>query len=327
MNTMNILISLLQLILIPACSPLCVGVIRKIKARMQGRIGASVFQPYRDLLKFFQKDEVISFDASWISRFAPYLIFAVTVVLGASIPAVTALTLSLGGTEGEWITLFPLGDFLVIVYLLMLSTFLLALMGMDAGGGFGGFGASREMTMAALAEGGLVFSLLVVSLLSGTGNVMSMVENLKDFSLTESMPLFIAFMAFFIALLSENGRFPVDNPATHLELTMIHEAMLLEHSGKRLALLEWAAANKLFIFLSLGVTVFFPWGVPTIIEALNFGALFFGVFLFVAKILILLLAIAFIESTMAKFRIFRVPDLLVTSFVLSIIALVITLAF
>lgn len=288
---------------------------------MQNRVGAGIFQPYRNLWKLFQKDEVISEDASWIFRFSPYLIFALTLVIGSGVPFISlhAPDLLNGG-----ISFMPLGDFITLIYLFALATFFLALSGMDIGSGFGGFGSSREMTMAALAEGGLFFSLLAASVAAQTGNVFGMVENLQTLPLQSFSPLIIAFLAFFVALLAENSRFPVDNPATHLELTMIHEAMILEHSGKRLALMEWAAANKLFIFIALGVNIFFPWGVAL---SLDPGALFASLVFFAVKGGVLLLAIALIESLMAKFRIFRVPDLLFTSFVLGVIALTLIITF
>lgn len=321
---MEILIFLFQVLVIPSLAPLAVGVIRKVKARMQNRVGASIFQPYRDLWKLFHKDEVISEDASWIFRFTPYLIFAVTVVIGASVPVITTVAPSLFSDTAWGLSFLASGDFITIIYLFALATFFLALAGMDIGSGFGGFGSSREMTMAALAEGGLFFSLLVASVIAQTGNVLAMTESLQTIPFQSFIPLFVAFIAFFIALLAENSRFPVDNPATHLELTMIHEAMILEYSGKRLALIEWASWSKLLVFVALGANIFFPWGVATSFLPEMVGM---SVVWFVVKALGFLLAIAFIESTMAKFRIFRVPDLLFTSFVLSVIALAVTITF
>lgn len=321
---MEIFFFLLQILAIPLLAPLSVGVIRKCKARLQNRVGASVLQPYRDLWKLFHKDEVISEETSWIFRFTPYLIFAVTLVVAASVPVITTVAPSLWQDSVFSLSFLASGDFIVIIYLLALGTFFLALAGMDAGSGFGGFGSSREMTMAALAEGGLFFSLLVASVIAQTGNVLTMVESLQSVPVQSFIPLMIAFVAFFIALLAENSRFPVDNPATHLELTMIHEAMILEYSGKRLALIEWASWSKLMIFIALGANIFFPWGVATsfLPEMVGMSVLWFA-----GKALCFLFAIAFIESTMAKFRIFRVPDLLFTSFVLSVIALAVTITF
>lgn len=319
---MDILFLILQIIAVPALSPLLIGIIRRVKARLQGRVGADIIQPYRDLRKLFAKDEVISADASWITRFAPYLIFSITLLLGATVPLVTTVAPMIPGYPELMLT--ATGDFLVIVYLFALMTFFLALAGMDAGGGFGGFGSSREMMVSALAEAGLIFSLLPASFLAGTGHILDMVAQLSNLPVTTAFPLFVAFLAFAIALLAENSRFPVDNPATHLELTMIHEAMLLEYSGKRLALMEWASANKLMIFIALGANVFFPWGVA--FEFTSFQALLIPSLVFAAKALVLLVGIALIESLMAKFRIFRVPDLLFTSFVLGMIAVVLTVS-
>ena len=298
---------LLQILLIPTVSPLVVGVIRKMKARFQNREGASVFQPYFDIAKLFRKDEVLSEDASWIFRVAPFVVFGVTILIGWSVPI-----LFLGTTY------VPASDFLVIMYLFLLATFFLALAGLDTGSGFGGFGSSREMMVSALAEGGLLFSLLVPALATGTTNVTLMVEMIQKLSPTQFVPILVAFLSFFIAFLAENSRFPVDNPATHLELTMIHEAMILEYSGKRLALMEWAAMNKLLIFIALGGGIFFPWGVS---GHIGFGALLIALSAFALKTGLFALAVAGSESTIAKFRIFRVPDFLFTSLVLGMIAI------
>jgi formate hydrogenlyase subunit 4 len=297
----------LQAVLTPALSPLFVGIIRKLKAKLQGRNGAGIFQPYRDLWKLFHKDEVISWDASWIFRVAPYIVFAVTVVVGASIPL---FVVSLKG--------YGLGDLVSVVYLLALGTFFLALAGMDTGGAFGGFGSSREMTLAALTEGGLLFALLVASFLARSTNLFVIAGSVAPLFFVSFVPVLLAFSAFIIALLSETARFPFDNPATHLELTMVHEAMILEYSGKRLALMEWASANKLFIFLALGVNVFFPWGIastPTV------AAVSGAIIALLLKALIISAGIAVLESSIAKFRFFRLPDLLFASFLLSLIAL------
>jgi formate hydrogenlyase subunit 4 len=317
---MDTLFFLIQILSVPVLSPLLIGIIRKIKALMQNRVGADIWQPYRDLRKLFQKNEVISYEASFVTRFFPYLVFALTVLLGAAVPLVTALSpeLSLGG----WgvFSLAPVSDFIVIVYLFALATFLLVLIGMDQGSAFGGFGSSREMFISALAEGGLFFALLTVSIATQTGNVMDMVASgTSHLPLLTLLPLSIAFIGFFLVLLAENARFPFDNPATHLELTMIHEAMILDLSGKRLALMEWAAANKLMIFVALGANLFFPFGV-SMNAGLSF-ALLPALLIFALKVLLFALAIALIESLMAKFRIFRLPDLLFTSFILSVIAI------
>ncbi len=304
---MTILIWFIQIIFVSMFSPLVIGIIRKFKAKMQNRQGASIFQPYNDLWKLFHKDEVISKDASWIFLYAPYIVFTVTIIVGASIPLFASfLDNSLTS------------DILVIVYTLAIGTFFLALAGLDTGSAFGGFGSSREMTFSALAEGGLIFSLLTIALVAGTTNLME-ISNESLFTQSEYLlPIVLAFAGFFIVLLAETKRFPFDNPSTHLELTMIHEAMILEYSGKRLALMEWASANKLVIFIALGANLFFPIGLA---HDASLMAVSIGIGAFIVKIIIFCLAIAIIESSMAKFRIFRLPDLLVTAFILNVVAI------
>lgn len=304
---MRAFFDILQIVIVPLMSPLFIGVIKKLKAKFQNRRGASVFQPYLDLWKLFPKDEVISRDASWIFRMAPYIVFAATLAVGAIIPLFDLATFAA-----------PAGDLLSVIYILAIGTFFLALAGLDIGSAFGGFGSSREMTVSALAEGGLLFSFLVLALVAGSTNLFSIAGSILTADNLYLQPLVLAGIGFFIVLLAENGRFPFDNAATHLELTMIHEAMILEYSGRRLALMEWAAANKLFIFLSLGANLFFPWG---LMHTFSPGALAAAVVIFLLKIAALCFAIAFIESTIAKFRFFRLPDLLIVSFVLNIVAI------
>ena len=301
------LIWVLQGLLVPLLSPLCVGIIRKIKARLQNREGASIFQPYRDLWKLFHKDEVISKDASWIFRFAPFIVFSVTLIIGLNIPLFSS-----------FVNNAVFGDVLVIIYTLAVGTFFLALAGVDVGSAFGGFGSSREMTLAALGEGGFIFSLLTLSIISQTTNVFGISTHASFLSGQYLIPVLLAFAGFFIVLLAETSRFPFDNPATHLELTMIHEAMILEYSGKRLALMEWASSNKLVLFFALGANLFFPLGLASDVGAM---AVLFGVAMFLFKIIGFCVVVALIESGMAKFRFFRLPDLLIASFIFNAVAI------
>lgn len=310
---MEIIIFIIKLLFIPLISPLCIGVIRKIKAVMQNRQGASILQPYRDLMKLFSKDEVVPTSASWIFLVTPYLLFALTLVIASALPF-----LLLGNN------IFGINDFLVIIYLFMFFSFFLAMAGIDSGSSFGGFGSSREMTVLALTEGGLFFSILPIALLTQTTNISQMTDVLLGLSLVHFIPVIISFVAFFIALLAENSRIPFDNPATHLELTMIHEAMILEYSGKRLALIEWAAFNKLMIFVVIGVTLFFPWGTHT---ALTFVDVLFSILFMLIKVLVLVGVIALIESSIAKLRFFRLPDLLFTSFIVGVISLILVITY
>jgi len=304
---MSIFILVIQLIFIPAFSPLCVGIIRKIKAKLQNRQGANIFQPYRDIWKLLHKDEVLSRDASWIFRFTPYIVFAVTLVVGMSIPLFVPHVFG-----------FMTSDILFIVYTLAIGTFFMALAGMDTGSAFGGFGSSREMTISALAEGGFIFSLLTMALIVGSSNLFDITSFTRSVNSQYFLPTILAFCGFFIILLAETARFPFDNPATHLELTMIHEAMILEYSGKRLALMEWAASNKLLIFIALGANLFFPFGFPTNV---GFMALALGIFYFLMKMFLFCVAIAVLESSIAKFRFFRLPDLLLISFIFNVVAI------
>jgi formate hydrogenlyase subunit 4 len=298
---------IVQIVLAPALSPLCLGVVKKLKARLQNRQGASIFQPYQDLWKLLHKDEIVSRDASWIFRFAPYVIFSVTIIVGASIPLFAVFLNNIFTS-----------DFLMVIYTLSIGTFFLALAGIDTGSGFGGFGSSREMTIFALAEAGFIFSLLTVALVAHTTDLFT-IAGAGVFSMSRyTLPVILSFIGFFIVLLAETSRFPFDNPATHLELTMIHEAMILEYSGKRLALMEWASANKFFIFAALGANLFFPWGIA---QNVTVGAVALGTALLIIKILVFCIAIAVIESSMAKFRFFRLPDLLMVSFILSVAAI------
>ncbi|MDD2823258.1 MAG: NADH-quinone oxidoreductase subunit H [Candidatus Daviesbacteria bacterium] len=303
----TILFFIIQIILIPLISPFFIGLTRKVKARMQNRTGASPFQPYKDLWKLFHKDEVISVDASWIFKAAPYIIFSTTIIIGASIPLITTLT-----------TNSYMGDFLVIVYLIALGTFFLALAGLDTGGAFGGFASSREMVVSALTEGGLILSLLILALISHSTNLTTITSTISSLSYLNFAPVILAFLSFIISILAENNRYPFDNPATHLELTMIHEAMILEYSGKKLALMEWASANKYLIFIALGVNLFIPWGIAT---SLNWVTTLTALVIFLTKVSVFCILIATLESSIAKLRFFKLPSLLFTSLVFCIIAL------
>lgn len=305
----TILPGLIQLGIILFVSPLIVGVIRKIKALMQNRRGADVFQPYRNIFKQFQKEVVISSAASWITPAMPYILFSTTVSAALLVPT--------------FMIIFPfsgLGDILVIIYLLALGSFFLALAGLDQGSAFGGMGSSRHMTVASLAEPAMILSIFAIGTNSASANISQIISHgsISEFFLN---PLYIfSFLALFIVMLAEAGRIPVDNPATHLELTMIHEAMILDYSGRYLAFIEWASAVKLMLFLTLLGNIFFPVGIITSFTVL--GAIG-GIIIFIAKLLVLAAVIAIIESSMAKFRLFRVPDLLWIAFMLSLLGIII----
>ncbi len=247
----EIAIEILQLLIVAFGSPLLVGVIRKAKARLQGRRGAPIFQPYADIRKLFSKEVVVSENSSWLFRFTPYLL-ATTMLLAALIVPVLTTSAPLGF----------MGNIIALMYLFLLGTFFLALAGLDAGSAFGGMGSSREVAIAALAEPTVLIAIFGIALRAGTTSLDGIIIRFAaEPLLMLNAGHLLAFFAFFIVALAENGRLPVDNPATHLELTMIHEAMILEYSGRLLALVEWAAGMKLFLFLTLISNLFFPWGV------------------------------------------------------------------
>jgi len=289
-----------------ALAPLLVGFIRLVKARLQNRRGAPAWQPYFELSKLFGKEVVMSNNASWLFRFAPYVVFASAVAVTFLVPLI-AVALPFDGV----------GDLLVVVYLLLLGTFFLALAGLDPGTPFGGMGSSREMTVAAIAEPTIALAIFGLALGAGSTNLGRIVTQiLTNPGATINPSHLLAFGAMFVVTLAETGRLPVDNPSTHLELTMIHEAMILEYSGRYLALIEWAAALKLFIFLSLLANMFVPWGVAV---TLTPGALLIAVVALVGKLAVLGAIIAMVETRVAKLRLFRVPELLAVSFVLALL--------
>ena len=304
---MGYALALGQAALALALAPGLVGLIRWVKARLQNRRGAPAWQPYRELAKLFQKEVVVSQNASWLFRAAPFIVFASTAAVAFLVP-ILAVPLPFDGV----------GDLLVVVYLLLLGTFFLSLAGLDPGSPFGGMGASRGMTVAALAEPTVALAIFALALSAGSTNLGQIVARLLTAPETAVTPgHLLAFGALFIVTLAETGRLPVDNPATHLELTMIHEAMVLEYSGRYLALVEWAAATKLLIFFSLLGNLFVPWGVAV---TLTLPALALALASLLAKLAILAAAVAVFETRVAKLRLFRVPELLSVSFVLALLA-------
>ncbi len=302
----------LQMLVAVAIAPGIVGAIRWLKARLQGRLGATPWQPYFEIRKLFGKEVVVSNTASWIFRATPFVVFGTTVVVASLVPLVVA-------PAGRLVV----GDLFAAMYLLLLGTFFLALAGLDTGSAFGGMGASREMTVVALTEPTVALSIVALALNAGSTSFSQIVERtLANPAAALGPGHLMAFAALFIVTLAEAGRLPVDNPSTHLELTMIHEAMILEYSGPYLALVEWGAALKLTVFLTLAANLFMPWGIALSLSPL---ALFVGLVSVVVKLGILAVAIAVLETRVAKLRLFRVPELLSASFVLALLAVMSTL--
>jgi len=305
-----IILVVAQTIILLAVSPFIVGLIRKVKARLQVRRGASVFQPYADLAKLFRKQPVISTTTSWIFTATPYIVFASTLAAGLLVPVFVSRT--------------PLnfaGNIIALVYLLALGTFFLMLAGLDAGSAFGGMGSSREAIVASLTEPAMILSIFAIALTAGSTNMSTIVHKtaLLEGIVTDPSPHLMALAALFIVAIAETGRVPVDNPATHLELTMIHEAMILEYSGRYLALIEWAAGLKLVVFLTLIANVFAPWGIATSLEPTALGV---GLATYLVKVSGLAVLIGVLESMFAKLRLFRVTDLLGVAFILALLGLV-----
>jgi formate hydrogenlyase subunit 4 len=305
-----IILVVAQTIVLLGISPFLVGLIRKVKARLQCRRGAGVFQPYADLAKLFRKQPVISTTTSWIFPATPYILFASTLAAGLLVP-----------TFASQAPLSFAGNILALVYLLALGTFFLILAGLDAGSAFGGMGSSREAIVASLTEPAMILSIFAIALTSGSTNLSTIVHKtaLLQGITMDPTPHLMALAALFIVALAETGRVPVDNPATHLELTMIHEAMVLEYSGRYLALIEWSASLKLAVFLSLIANLFAPWGIATTLAP---AALGIGLMVYILKIAGVAVLIGVIECMFAKLRLFRVTELLCAAYILALLGLV-----
>src|SRR6516164_7006063 len=277
---------ILQTALLLALAPLVSGCIKNWKAKLQNRRGPRIWQPYLDLAKFLRKDMVISEHASWIFHAMPYVLFLSTLLAGLMMPLVSA---------AAPLSLF--GGVLAFVGLLALGRFFLALGGLDPASAFGGMGSSREMTISAIAEPALMLAIFTVAITARSTNLSQMLLVAQGPAFHWLNPAhLLAFAALFIVLLAETGRIPVDNPATHLELTMIHEAMVLEYSGRYLALIEWSASLKQFILMALLVNIFFPLGIATDLTA---PALAVSLAWFFAKLLALAGAVVLVETTNA----------------------------
>jgi formate hydrogenlyase subunit 4 len=300
----DVVLALMQVVIVAGGAPLLVGALRAMKARLGGRRGPRVLQPYADLAKLLRKDAVVSTTASWIFRVTPYVLFATMLMAALIVPVLLAR---------------PVLDFaglVLLMYLFVLGTFFLALAGLDTGSAFGGMGSSREVAVAALAEPTIMIAILALALRAETTNLGGIVERFaRDPLLAANPGHLLAFAALFIVMIAETGRLPVDNPATHLELTMIHEAMVLEYSGHYLALVEWAAAMKLFLFMALLANLFFPWGMPASAAPLGLAL---GLGVLVVKLAVTAAGLALVETAVAKLRLFRVPELLAGSFALAV---------
>ena len=290
----DLFLQAVQMALVVAVAPSVLGVTRKVKARLLRRIGPPVLQPYRDLWKLMHKEAVLAHNASWIYRAAPYLIFAATWVAAALVPSYAT------GLLFSWSA-----DLIAIVALLGTARFTLALAGMDVGTAFGGIGSSREMMIASLAEPAMLLIVFTVALVAGTTQLSAIATIFATGSVGLRVSLGLGLFAFLFVAVAENARIPIDNPATHLELTMVHEAMVLEYSGRHLAVIEAAAALKLVLYFSLIACLFVPFGIAG--PDAGIPAFGLGVLAYLAKLLGLAVLLPIGETSVAKMRVFRYP--------------------
>jgi formate hydrogenlyase subunit 4 len=304
--TLALFAQLFQMTLILLLAPLLTGLVRKVKARLQRRQGPPLLQPYLELRRLLGKDAVVAENASWLFRVAPYFVFAATWVAAALIPTFAANLMF------SWS-----GDLITITALLGSARFALALAGMDIGTSFGGIGASREMMIASLAEPAMLMIVFSVALIAGSTQLSTIAEAMLNGHEGLRVSLALALVALVIVAVAENGRIPVDNPSTHLELTMVHEAMVLEYSGRRLAMIEWAASLKLMLYVSMIACVFVPIGLADDMASPVRDVV--GAVAWVAKMAVGGIALGVAEMSVAKMRVFRVPNFLGAALMLGLL--------
>ncbi len=307
--TIGILLQLAQTLAAILLAPLFIGWVNQCRAWLQGRRAPALTQPYRSLKKLFHKDAIIAHQASPLFRFAPYMIFACMVLATGLVP-----------TFANDLPLSPAADTIALVGVFALARVFLALAAMDVGTAFGSLGARREMLIAFLAEPALLMVLFTASLIAQSTELSVIVTTFayQDFAIYPSLAF--AAVAFWMVSTAENARIPVDNPTTHLELTMIHEAMILEYSARHLALIEWAVALKLYAYSALGIALFIPWGIA---PQGDLAALPLAVMALLGKMLLGGAALAGLEATSAKVRLFRAPEFLGTAFLLGVLGMLI----
>jgi formate hydrogenlyase subunit 4 len=295
-----------EMALVLLLAPLLIGFTRKVKARLLRRVGPSIIQPYRDLARLMRKEVVLAENASWLFRATPYLIFAATWVAASLVPTFAT------GLMFSWTA-----DLLAIIALLASARFFLALAGMDVGTAFGGIGASREVMIASLAEPAMLLIIFTLALIAGSTQLSNVASVMASSDVGLRVSLGLALVALIMVAIAENARIPVDNPATHLELTMVHEAMVLEYSGRHLAMIEFAAALKLLLYISLIACVFMPWGL-SVVGAGPIGYMV-STAAYIAKLALGGALLALFETAVAKMRVFRVPDFLGAALMLGLL--------
>ncbi|MDH6260165.1 NADH-quinone oxidoreductase subunit H [Bradyrhizobium sp. BR13661] len=296
-----------QMLLVLGLAPLLTGFVRKVKARLLRRRGPPLLQPYRDLIRLMRKDVVLADNASWLFRVIPYLMFAGTWVAASLVP-----------TFGNGLLFSWTADLIAIIALLGSARFFQALAGMDVGTAFGGIGSSREVMIASLAEPAMLITVFSVAMIAGSTQLAYVAEFMGSDAVGLRVSLGMAFVALTIVALAENARIPVDNPATHLELTMVHEAMVLEYSGRHLALIDLSSQLKLLLYVSLIACVFLPWGMAT--ADASVARFVFGALLYLGKLTVLGFLLAVFETAIAKMRVFRIPEFLGAALMLALLA-------
>ncbi len=302
----DIIIQALQMLLVVAVAPGLTGFVRWVKARLLRRRGPSLLQPYRDLYRLLRKEVVLAESSSWLFRAVPYMTFTAIWVAAALIPTFAT------GTMFSWSA-----DMIAIVALLGTARFFLALAGLDVGTSFGGIGSSREMMIASVAEPAMLMAVFTLSLLAGSTQLSSVAHFMLTQHVGLRISLGLVLVALLIVAIAENARIPVDNPATHLELTMVHEAMVLEYSGRHLAMIEAAAFLKLLLYASLLACVFLPWGTAAVGDGpVAYGI---GIVAYLAKLTIAGGLLAVFETSIAKMRVFRVPEFLGAALMLGLL--------
>jgi formate hydrogenlyase subunit 4 len=303
----NALIQFAEMLVVLAFAPLLTGYVRMVKARLLRRQGPPVIQPYRDLLRLLRKEAVLAQNASWVFRVTPYLVFATTWVAAALVP-----------TFASGLVVSAAADMIAIVALLGSARFMLALAGLDVGTSFGGIGSSREMMIASLAEPAMLMVVFTLSLLAGSTQLSSIAAFMQGPGIGLRVSLALALVGLIMVAIAENARIPVDNPATHLELTMVHEAMILEYSGRHLALIEFASYLKLLVYMSVIACVFVPWGLAA--SGQGFAAYAIGLLIYAIKLAVGGFLLAAFETAIAKMRVFRVSDFLGAALMLGFLA-------
>ncbi|MBV9192265.1 MAG: NADH-quinone oxidoreductase subunit H [Betaproteobacteria bacterium] len=303
----DLFVQFCEMLVVLGLAPLLAGYVRTLKARLVGRRGPPLLQPYRDLLRLIRKEVVLADSASWLFRAAPYIVFAATWVAAALVP-----------TFATGLLFNYAADMIAIVALLASARFMLALAGLDVGTSFGGIGSSREMMIASLAEPAMVMVVFTLSLLAGSTQLSSIAAFMQGPGVGLRVSLAMALVALIMVAIAENARIPVDNPATHLELTMVHEAMIIEYSGRHLALIELASFVKLLLYISIIGCVFAPWGIAVAGQGLE--AYLVGLAVYVVKLAVAGLLLALFETAIAKMRVFRYSDFLGSALMLGVLA-------